>query len=78
MSNPRLFPDLQENGNWYFNSSAAEITNVWLSGFASMCRNMHAVHFNFFLSEMVRLRNEWLMGKLYERSSTKYIGFADL
>ncbi|KAF7297871.1 hypothetical protein HMN09_01007900 [Mycena chlorophos] len=48
--NPRLFPELLgENGKaWFFNSSVAEQTNVWLGGFHSILREMGAVKYNFF------------------------------
>lgn len=73
-TDPKLFPDIQENGKWIFNASAAELTNIWYGGFASMCRNMHSIKYNFFLEEMVALRNEWLIKKLEKRATTEFVG----
>ncbi|KAI9610675.1 hypothetical protein H4Q26_006822 [Puccinia striiformis f. sp. tritici PST-130] len=56
-TDPNLYPQLKKDGSWIFNSSAAEISNIWYGGFASICRNMTAVQYNFFLDEMVRLHN---------------------
>ena len=57
--NPAAYPELQGEGNkdWYFNSSIAEQTNVWLGGYQAICREMHVDRYNFFLDEMVRRRN---------------------
>ncbi|KAF8802794.1 hypothetical protein BYT27DRAFT_7226251 [Phlegmacium glaucopus] len=57
--NPVAYPELLgENGKaWYFNSSIAEQTNAWLGGYQSMCREMTAHRFNFFLDEMIWRRN---------------------
>jgi hypothetical protein len=41
-----------------------EQTNVWLGGYHSMCCEMLPVKYNFFLDEMVRLRNEMVVVKL--------------
>lgn len=73
-TDPKLFPDIQENGQWIFNASAAELTNIWYGGFASMCRNMSSLVYNFFLEEMVYLRNKWLTKKLEKRAGMAYIG----
>ncbi|KAI0083669.1 hypothetical protein BDY19DRAFT_865903, partial [Irpex rosettiformis] len=63
--NPRAFPELvSEDGGWYFNSSIAEQTNVWLGGFHSICREMHVLKYNFFLDEMVMRRNRLTLSKL--------------
>ncbi|KAF7304605.1 hypothetical protein HMN09_00863800 [Mycena chlorophos] len=64
--NPRLFPELLgENGKaWFFNSSVAEQTNVWLGGFHSILREMGAVKYNFFLDEMIMRKNRITIAKL--------------
>lgn len=64
--NPALFPELLgENGrNWWFNTSIAEQTNVWLGGFHSICREMAMDMFDFFLDEMVMMRNRATKAKL--------------
>jgi hypothetical protein len=64
--NPAKFPELMgpDGKTWFFNTSIAEQTNVWLGGFHSMCREMLLVKYNFFLDEMIRLRNEITVAKL--------------
>ncbi|KAF7323566.1 hypothetical protein MKEN_00576900 [Mycena kentingensis (nom. inval.)] len=64
--NPILFPEmLADDGvSWYFNTSIAEQTNVWFGGYHAMLREMLPVKYNFFLDEMVRLRNLTTMAKL--------------
>ncbi|KAH9817679.1 hypothetical protein DFH28DRAFT_962667 [Melampsora americana] len=73
-TDPHLFPDIQEDGRWIFNASAAELTNIWYGGFASMCRNMGSLMYNFFLEEMVELRNAWLTKRLSNRIGMEYLG----
>jgi len=60
--NPALWPDLiTEDGKWRFNSSAAEQTNAWFGGYQSIVREMQVDRYNFFLDEMIRRRNEWMV-----------------
>ncbi|EGG09598.1 uncharacterized protein MELLADRAFT_95868 [Melampsora larici-populina 98AG31] len=73
-TDPKLFPDIQEDGRWVFNASAAELTNIWYGGFARMCRNMHSLRYNFFLEQMVHLRNVWLTKKLNKRKGMMFMG----
>ncbi|KAG0151353.1 hypothetical protein CROQUDRAFT_31798, partial [Cronartium quercuum f. sp. fusiforme G11] len=47
------------NGKWVLNASAAELTNIWYGGLASICRKMQAIRVNYFLEDMVELRDEW-------------------
>ncbi|KAF8155005.1 hypothetical protein K438DRAFT_1987232 [Mycena galopus ATCC 62051] len=62
---PAKFPELMgPDGGWFFNTSVVEQTNVWLGGYHSMCREMLPVKYNFFLDEMIRLRNEITVAKL--------------
>jgi hypothetical protein len=62
---PADFPELMApDGKWFFNTSVAEQTNVWLGGYHSMCREMLPVKFTFFLDEMIRLRNEIVVAQL--------------
>jgi hypothetical protein len=64
--NPSMYPELMcPDGTWFFNTSVAEQTNVWFGGYHSVCREMTAVKFNFFLNEMIRLRNELTVAKLH-------------
>jgi hypothetical protein len=52
-----MYPELMtEEGKWFFNTSIAEQTNVW-GGYHSICWEMLPVKYDFFLDEMIRLRN---------------------
>ncbi|KAJ7601708.1 hypothetical protein DFH06DRAFT_1276631 [Mycena polygramma] len=63
--NPAAYPELLGPDNkWFFNTSVAEQINVWLGGYQSMCREMLPTKFNFFLNEMIRLRNQITVAKL--------------
>ncbi|KAF8968974.1 hypothetical protein BDZ97DRAFT_1654410 [Flammula alnicola] len=64
--NPAKFPELKGLGDkaWYFNSSIAEQTNVWLGGYHSMCREMLVDKYNFFLDEMILRCNRMTYSKL--------------
>ena len=64
--NPSAYPELLGEGGkgWYFNSLIAERTNVWLGGYQSICQEMTAHHFNFFLDEMIHWRNIITKSKL--------------
>jgi hypothetical protein len=63
--NPKDFRELMtEDGKWYFNSSIAEQTNVWLGGFHSIVREMTPIKYNFFLDQMILLRNQMTITKL--------------
>ncbi|KAJ7630261.1 hypothetical protein FB45DRAFT_792746 [Roridomyces roridus] len=63
--NPADHPELMgPDGKWFFNTSVAEQTNVWLGGYHSICREMLPVKYNFFLDEMIRLRNQQTVAKL--------------
>ena len=64
--NPADYPEMMtpDGKKWYFNTSIAEQTNVWLGGYHSILREMSAVKYNFFLDEMIRLRNQIVVAKL--------------
>jgi len=64
--NPAIYTELHgEDGKaWYFNSSIAEQTNVWLGGFHSILREMKVDRYNFFLDQMILLRNVMTHDKL--------------
>ena len=64
--NPALYQELHgEDGKaWYFNSSIAEQTNVWLGGFHAILREMLSDKYNFFLDQMILLRNRMTYSKL--------------
>ncbi len=63
--NPYNFPELlTEDGQWAFNSSIAEQTNMWLGGFSSIVREMGVDKYNFLLDELVMRKNELTKAKL--------------
>ena len=60
-----MYPELfDESGKWIFNSSAAEQANAWIVRFRPIVRDMLQHRFNFFLDEMILLRNETFVAKL--------------
>lgn len=60
---------MDDNGGWFFNTSVAEQTNAWLGGYLSICREMLPAKFDFFLDEMIRLRNVEVIRRLEQRGS---------
>jgi hypothetical protein len=62
---PKHYPELlNPDGSWYFNSSIAEQTNVWLGGYHAIVQEMLPVKYNFFLDEMVIRHNGALVAKM--------------
>jgi len=63
---PKKFPELRgtDGKAWFFNTSIAEQTNVWLGGFHSICREMAVDKYEFFLDEMITMRNRRTKEKL--------------
>ncbi|KAJ7716995.1 hypothetical protein B0H16DRAFT_1612272 [Mycena metata] len=61
---PVTFPELVDGDTWVFNSSAAEQANRWFGRFQPIVKEMPVLRYNFFLDEMIRMRNEWLVGNL--------------
>jgi hypothetical protein len=61
-----LFPELHgtDGKAWFFNSSIAEQTNVWLGGYHSILREMGSDKYDFFLDEMVMRKNRLTKAKL--------------
>lgn len=64
--NPAAFKELigKDGKGWFFNSSIAEQTNVWLGGYHSICREMLVDKYNFFLDEMILRKNRLTRAKL--------------
>ena len=63
--NPAMYKELLDKfGRWFFNTSVAEQTNAWLQGYHSICREMLPVKYDFFLDEMIRLRNVVVLQRL--------------
>ncbi|KAJ7590485.1 hypothetical protein C8J56DRAFT_1046753 [Mycena floridula] len=74
--NPVLWQQelLNKDGKtWKFNSSAAEQANVWIGGYKSIVCEMLPYHFDFFLDEMINLRNEFLITRLEMAGKAPYI-----
>ena len=58
--NPYSYPELRvdDDGNWFFNTSIAEQNNVWLGGYRAIIREMSAVKYDFFLDQVIKDKNE--------------------
>lgn len=65
--NPAAFPELMLDGSWRFNSSICEQTNVWFGGYLSILRNMEVTRFNFYLDEMIKRHNRYVINTLEEK-----------
>ncbi|KAG2355186.1 hypothetical protein BDR07DRAFT_1543642 [Suillus spraguei] len=64
--NPAHFDELQDtSGNWLFNSSITEQTNVWFGGYHSICREMLMDRYVFFLDEIILQKNRLTKEKLH-------------
>ncbi|OCH83550.1 hypothetical protein OBBRIDRAFT_566446 [Obba rivulosa] len=65
--NPAGFPELyNDQHEWYFNSSVAEQINAWFGKFQAVTREMAEVRYNFFLDEMIAIRNDWVVQELFK------------
>ncbi|KAK7026326.1 hypothetical protein R3P38DRAFT_3269302 [Favolaschia claudopus] len=63
--NPAAFPEMiGPDGKWRFNTSICEQTNVWFGGFIAVVRDMEATRYNFFLDEMIKRRNRYIVAEL--------------
>ena len=65
--NPANFDELKTEDGWFFNSSIAEQTNVWLANYHSMLREMRVDRYNFFLDEMIIRKNRAQLEKLAQQ-----------
>ncbi|KAJ7509683.1 hypothetical protein B0H11DRAFT_1702569, partial [Mycena galericulata] len=63
---PVSFPEIVQGTEWIFNSSVAEQVNVWFGKFHPIVKEMPVLRYNFFLDEMISLRNEWFVERLRE------------
>ncbi|KAJ3990923.1 hypothetical protein F5050DRAFT_1582260, partial [Lentinula boryana] len=71
--NPAQWTELAgEDGEWVFNSSAAEQSNVWIGGYQAILRDMLAHNFDFFLDELIKRRNKILVAKLRQEGKAPY------
>ncbi|KAF7354501.1 hypothetical protein MVEN_01139400 [Mycena venus] len=63
--NPAAFPEMiGPDGKWRFNTSICEQTNVWFGGYIAMVRDMEVTRYNFFLDEMIKRRNRYVVSEL--------------
>jgi hypothetical protein len=64
--NPAAFPKLLGEGGkgWFFNSSIAKQTNVWIGGYHAICQEMKPDRYAFFLDEMILQRNKMTKERL--------------
>ncbi|KAK7020302.1 hypothetical protein R3P38DRAFT_3194859 [Favolaschia claudopus] len=62
--NPAAFPELICDGKWRFNTSICEQTNVWFGGFISIVQDMEVTRYNFYLDEMIKRRNRYIVAQL--------------
>ncbi|KAJ7118529.1 hypothetical protein C8R43DRAFT_1137271 [Mycena crocata] len=63
--NPAAFPEMiGPDGKWRFNTSICEQTNVWFGGYIAIVRDMEATRYNFFLDEMIKRRNRYVVSEL--------------
>ncbi|KIJ57565.1 hypothetical protein HYDPIDRAFT_104097, partial [Hydnomerulius pinastri MD-312] len=67
--NPAAFPELIEDGKWRFNTSICEQTNVWLGGYQAVLRDMGMHRYNFYLDEMIKRRNRFVIGELEKKGT---------
>ncbi|KDQ50429.1 hypothetical protein JAAARDRAFT_74233 [Jaapia argillacea MUCL 33604] len=71
--NPANWPSLMTvDGKWRFNSSATEITNAWFGGFQLIVREMRVERYNFFLDEMIKIRNKLIVQDLEQKGACLY------
>ncbi|KAI1785056.1 hypothetical protein LXA43DRAFT_1100746 [Ganoderma leucocontextum] len=71
--NPYQWPELRtEEGEWRFNSSAAEQTNVWMGKFQPIVREMQVDRYNFFLDEVSKRRNDFIAAELEHHGHAPY------
>ena len=74
--NPVAYPELisKDNKGWFFNSSIAEQTNVWLGGYHAICQEMLVDKYTFFLDEMILHQNQMTREKLVRKGDHPRIG----
>ncbi len=72
--NPAAFSELvQSDGKWRFNTSICEQTNVWLGGYIAILRNMEVTRYNFYLDEMIKRRNRYVIQELETKGRTPWV-----
>jgi hypothetical protein len=72
--NPAAYPELVDaDGNWVFNTSIAEQTNAWIGGFIAIVREMEVTRYNFFLDEMIKRRNRYIVEQLAKKGRAPWM-----
>ncbi|KAF8573172.1 hypothetical protein K439DRAFT_1399876 [Ramaria rubella] len=75
--NPARFRELvggaDTRNQWIFNSSAAEQANVWFGKFTSNVREMLPHRYNFYLDEMIAIRNQFIVSELVRKGQVPHI-----
>ena len=59
-----MYTDGNGEDQWYFNTSVAEQTNAWFGQYHTICWEMGAVFYEFFLNQMILMHNEEKRGEL--------------
>jgi hypothetical protein len=71
--NPARWSELMTpEGTWRFNSSSAEQANAWMGGYQSICREMEADRYEFFLDEMIKRRNRSIIQQLKKKGKAPF------
>jgi hypothetical protein len=67
--NPARYEHLRSaaGDGWQFNSSAAEQINAWFGGYQAIVKEMSASRFNFFLDEVIAIRNSFVEAELQRK-----------
>ncbi|KAG2034218.1 hypothetical protein BDR03DRAFT_935321 [Suillus americanus] len=70
--NPATFPELISGGKWRFNTSICEQTNVWLGGYQAILRDMSVHWYNFYLDEMIKHQNHYVISESERRGHSPW------
>ncbi|KAG1809657.1 uncharacterized protein BJ212DRAFT_1527394, partial [Suillus subaureus] len=71
--NPTAFPELISGGKWRFNTSICEQTNIWLGGYQAILWDMSVHWYNFYLDEMIKCRNCYVISELERRGHSPWM-----
>jgi hypothetical protein len=71
--NPAAFPELINGDNWRINTSICEQTNVWLGGYQAILRDMESTRYNFYLDEMIKRRNRFVVAELARKGHNPWL-----
>ncbi|KAG1733287.1 hypothetical protein EDB19DRAFT_1929099 [Suillus lakei] len=71
--NPAAFPELISGGKWRFNTSICEQTNIWLGGYQAILRDMSVHRYNFYLDEMIKRRNRYVISESERRGHSPWM-----